>query len=77
MIQLQQGAAYSDNRRDVSEAAFEAEAVAVAVWNMLRTKPEGFARCSTRSPPKPRAVPSIGRSRRRRRAIVWRAQRPC
>jgi putative DNA primase/helicase len=34
--------AYSDNRRDVSEAAFEADAVAVAIWNMLRTKPEGF-----------------------------------
>jgi hypothetical protein len=44
MIQLQQGAAYSDNHRDVSEAAFEADAVAVAIWNTLRTKPEGFAR---------------------------------
>jgi hypothetical protein len=26
MIQLQQGAAYSDNHRDVSEAVFEADA---------------------------------------------------
>jgi hypothetical protein len=26
----------------VSEAAFEADAVAVAIWNMLRTKPETF-----------------------------------
>jgi hypothetical protein len=59
MIQLQQGATYSDNRRDVSEATFEADAVAVAIWNMLRTKPDGFARCSKRStitPPKPRGV---------------------
>jgi hypothetical protein len=44
MIQLQQGAAYSDNHRDVSEAAFEADAVTVVIWNTLRTKPEGFAR---------------------------------
>jgi hypothetical protein len=35
MIQLQQGAAYSDNNRDVSEAAFEADAVAVVIWNTL------------------------------------------
>jgi hypothetical protein len=34
--------AYSDNRRDVSEAAFEADNVAVAIWKMLQTKPEGF-----------------------------------
>jgi hypothetical protein len=46
MIQLQQGAAYSDNQRDVSEAAFEADTVAVVIWNMLRTKPQGFARRS-------------------------------
>jgi hypothetical protein len=44
VIQLQQGAAYSDNHRDVSEAALEADAVAAAIWNTLRTKPEGFAR---------------------------------
>jgi hypothetical protein len=44
MIQLQQGAAYSDNHRDVSETAFEADAVAIVIWNTLRTKPEGFAR---------------------------------
>jgi len=34
--------AYSNNRRDVSEAAFEADAVAVAVWKFLQTKPERF-----------------------------------
>jgi hypothetical protein len=44
MIQLQQGAAYSDNHRDVSEAAFEADAAAAVIWNALRTIPEGFAR---------------------------------
>jgi len=68
MIQFQQGAFYSENRRDLSEAAFEADAVAVAIWSVLRAKPEGFARCSKRStttPPKPRIVPSIGRNRRR------------
>jgi hypothetical protein len=59
MIQLQQGTAYNDNLCDVSEATFEADAVAVVIWNMLRTKPESFARCSKRStstPPKPRVV---------------------
>jgi hypothetical protein len=35
MIQLQQGAAYSDNHRDVSETAFEADAVAIVIWNTL------------------------------------------
>jgi hypothetical protein len=44
MIQFQQGAAYSDNQRDMSEAAFEADAVAAVIWNTLRTIPEGFAR---------------------------------
>ena len=34
--------AYRDNRRDVSEAAFEADNVAVAIWKMLQTKPDGF-----------------------------------
>jgi hypothetical protein len=28
----------------VSETAFEADAVAIVIWNTLRTKPEGFAR---------------------------------
>jgi hypothetical protein len=46
--------------------AFEADAVAVVIWNTLRTKPEGFARSrkdqeeikkrSTSIPPKPRVV---------------------
>jgi hypothetical protein len=44
MIQLQQGAAQNDKHRDVSEVTFEADAVAVVIWNALRTKPEIFAR---------------------------------
>jgi Bifunctional DNA primase/polymerase, N-terminal len=36
-------AAYTKNRRDVSEAAFEADAVAVAIDKLIRTeRPEGF-----------------------------------
>jgi hypothetical protein len=31
MIQFQQGTFYSENQRDLSEAAFEADAVAVAI----------------------------------------------
>jgi len=62
MIQLQKGAAYSDNHRDVSEAAFEADAVAVVIWSTLRTKPralpalEKIKKRSTSIPPKPRVV---------------------
>ena len=40
MIQLQQGAAYSDNQRDVSEAAFEADAVEVVIWTSFE-RPRG------------------------------------
>jgi hypothetical protein len=80
MIQLQQGAAYSDNLRDVSEATFEADAVAVVIWNMHRMKREGFARCSKRStstPPKPRVVgrrlvtPRAEPPARRSRSVCW------
>src|SRR5262249_2335005 len=35
-------AAYAGNRRDVVEAAFEADAVAVAIWNLIADRPEGF-----------------------------------
>jgi hypothetical protein len=31
-------AAYEGNRRDVVEAAFEADAVAVAIWKLITTK---------------------------------------
>jgi hypothetical protein len=41
MIQLQQGAAYSDNQRDVSEAAFEADAVEVVIWTSFE-RPGGL-----------------------------------
>jgi hypothetical protein len=41
-------AAYAGNRRDVVEAAFEADAVAVAIWKMITTdRPEGFQGTAT------------------------------
>jgi hypothetical protein len=40
MIQFQQGAAYGDNQRNVSETAFEADAVAVVIWTSLE-QPRG------------------------------------
>lgn len=41
MIQFRQGAAYSDNQRNVSEAAFEANAVAVVIWTSFE-RPGGL-----------------------------------
>jgi hypothetical protein len=35
-------AAYASNRRDVVEAAFEADAVAVAIWKLITTDRSGF-----------------------------------
>jgi len=36
-------AIYAENRRDVSEAAFEADSIAVAIWNLITTdQPNGF-----------------------------------
>ena len=37
-------AAYAENRRDVSEAAFEADAIAVAIWKLITSNdgPQGF-----------------------------------
>ena len=41
-------AAYAGNRRDVVEAAFEADAVAVAIWKLITTDvPEGFQGTAT------------------------------
>jgi putative DNA primase/helicase len=40
-------AAYSGNRRDVVEAAFDADAVAVAIWKLLADQPEGFQGTAT------------------------------
>jgi hypothetical protein len=41
-------AAYSENRRDVSEAAFEADVVAVAIWKLITTeKIDGFEGTAT------------------------------
>jgi putative DNA primase/helicase len=41
-------AAYEGNRRDVVEAAFEADAVAVAIWKLLTAEPlEGFQGTAT------------------------------
>jgi putative DNA primase/helicase len=41
-------AAYSENRRDVSEAAFEADPVAVAIWKLITTeKIDGFEGTAT------------------------------
>jgi hypothetical protein len=41
-------AAYTENRRDVSEAAFEADAVVVAIWKLVTTvKVEGFEDTAT------------------------------
>jgi hypothetical protein len=41
MIQFQRGAAYSDNQRNVSEAAFEADALAVVIWTSFE-RPGGL-----------------------------------
>ena len=41
MIQFLQGAAYSDNQRDVSEAAFEADAVELVIWTSFE-RPGGL-----------------------------------
>jgi hypothetical protein len=36
-------AAYGENRRDVTEAVFEADPVAMAIWKLIATeRPEGF-----------------------------------
>jgi hypothetical protein len=41
-------AAYTENRRDVSDAAFEADAVAVAIFNFVTAeRPDGFEGTST------------------------------
>ena len=40
-------AAYSDNRRDVSDSAFEADPVAVAIHGMMKFKPDGWAGTAT------------------------------
>ncbi len=40
-------AAYASNRRDVVEAAFDADAVAVAIWKLLADRPEGFVGTAT------------------------------
>jgi len=79
MIQLQQGAAYSDNQRDVSEAAFEADAVEVVIWTSFE-RPRGprtlleeinnYPTETTRRRP-PLGYPRAELPVRRSRSVCW------